>query len=134
MSYKHTNKFTSNRLSDWIIHCDICGKPTWYSDSVTLEPETGKGGLLVCPDDRDIIDYGLVPYEIPTESQVTTTRIDNTIYTSTPTTTYEPFDINAYDPMSISDPSVLTIIGQDWEELTSVNWEDMTLVNWEDMV
>lgn len=134
MTYKHTNKFTNSKLSDYIIHCDICGKPTWYSDSIILDSNTGKGGLLVCPDDNDKIDYGLVPYEIPTESQVETTRIDSTIYTSTPETTYDPFDTSLYDPMSVSNPSALTVLGKNWEELTSVNWEDMNVINWEDMV
>lgn len=130
MSYKHTNKYTSNHFSDWIIHCDICGKPTWYSDSTILDSDTGRGGLLVCPDDNDAIDYGLVPYEIPTESTVDTTRINNTINSNTLESIYPPFNYALYDPMSYS-PDQLDLLQDNWEDLDRINWDDFNQINWE---
>jgi hypothetical protein len=133
MTYKHTNKYDPSRLGDHIIYCDICGMPTWYSESKVLEVYTGKGGLLVCPDDADVIDYGLVPYTIPPESIVETTRINETFATSTPETTYPPFNTGELDPMSYSSPNDAIIPSENWEGQTNLDWDQLNMYPWEQM-
>ena len=49
---------------------------------VKLTTYTGKGGLLVCQDDADVIDYGLVPYKVPAETPITDTSTNH--YASNP--------------------------------------------------
>lgn len=132
MRSNYTNKYNSDHLNDWIIYCDICGKPTWYSQSVLLKAETGRGGLLVCMQDADPIDYGLVPYNIPAESMPTTTRINSIAYTSTPDTLYDAFDYSALDPMSYN-PSELLQVHRTWDHLSEVTWENMNIFTWEQL-
>lgn len=69
-----SNKYFSGRRERYI-YCDICGQPCYISDVKKLSPETGRGGLMVCPDDADKIDFGLIPYEIKSENPVSWTRI-----------------------------------------------------------
>ncbi len=71
------NKYTPDRLNDYIIYCQICGSPCWHSESIRLDDYTGRGGLIVCPRDRDAIDYGLVPYKVPAERSVPEVSINN---------------------------------------------------------
>ena len=130
---RYTNKYSSNNLNDWIIHCDICGKPIYHSEATLLPSETGRGGLLVCSNDADMVDYGLVPYDIPNESVPTETRINTTIYTADPETRYTAFDYTAVDPMSYN-PEQLLQIRHIWDQLTSVAWEDMTIFAWEQLL
>jgi len=97
----------SKRVGDYVLFCDICGQKMWYSQSKVLEPETGKGGLVVCPMDRDAIDYGLVPYKVAPEAIVPIARSNH--YTADPSLIpNDPLpaslDITLIDPTSISNP------------------------------
>jgi len=53
-----------------------------------LSPETGRGGLLVCRDDADRIDPGLMPITPPKERIVPFSRPDNSS-----TNGSEPYDV-----------------------------------------
>ena len=92
MPYKFVEGY---RREDWVVYCAICGSKTWASDSQVLAPETGRGGLRVCPDDVDAIDYGLVPYRIPAEQSVPFT---NYLIPPATQTTY-PFDYENGNPL-----------------------------------
>lgn len=72
-----SNKYFSGRL-DRYIFCDICGQATYMFEAVKLKQETGRGGLIVCPNDADKIDFGLIPYSIKEERPVKWTRINHT--------------------------------------------------------
>lgn len=94
------------RREDWVVFCAICGSKTWASDTTKLAPETGRGGLIVCPDCVDPIDYGLVPYRIPAEAPVPFAQnlLPNGTYQ------YAAIGINGfgyenYDPASGASPS-----------------------------
>ena len=65
-------------MRDWYIYCDICGQRWLASETTELTLYTGRGGLIVCPNDVDKIDYGLVPYKPRTEENVPWTRINHT--------------------------------------------------------
>lgn len=67
-----------SRLGDWYAFCDICGQRYFASEMTKLSEYTGKGGLIVCPNDVDEIDYGLVPYTIPTEKNIPWSRPNHT--------------------------------------------------------
>ena len=71
-----SNKYFSGRKGNYLF-CDICGKPCYAYEAVKLKPETGRGGLIVCPDDADTIDYGLIPYAPVPEKPVDWTRINH---------------------------------------------------------
>lgn len=73
-----TDRFSPGRLGDWIVFCDICGQKCYASETSKLSTYTGRGGLIVCSKDADRIDYGLVPYRVPTEKNVPWTRINHT--------------------------------------------------------
>lgn len=68
----------SERLGDWYIYCDICGRKCLASKATKLPTYTGRGGLIVCPQDVDSIDPGVVPYKIPVEKNIPWTRINHT--------------------------------------------------------
>lgn len=72
------SKFNPGRLGDWVLFCDICGQKCYASESTKLSTYTGRGGLIVCPNDRDKIDYGSMPYTIRAESPIPFTRINHT--------------------------------------------------------
>lgn len=96
------------RVGDYVLFCDICGMKTWASESIILDKDTGKGGLVVCPVDRDAIDYGLVPYKVDPEESVPVAR--NNHYAADPENvpnTVEPskLDLTTIDPMSINNPT-----------------------------
>ena len=95
------DRFSPPRVGDYIIFCDICGAKCYASEATTLSTYTGHGGLLVCPLDVDPIDYGIVPYKIPAEQPVPTTR--NNHYSSNPSSVpdvHTPFNAETTDPMS----------------------------------
>lgn len=73
-----TDRFNPGRLGDWVIFCDICGQKCYASEASRLEANTGRGGLIVCPNDIDKIDYGLIPYKVPVERNVPWTRVNHT--------------------------------------------------------
>lgn len=71
-----SNKFFSGK-KDHYIFCDICGQATYDFEVTKLGTETGRPGLLVCPNDVDDIDYGLIPYTLPNEKSVRWSRINH---------------------------------------------------------
>lgn len=66
------------RPGDWFIHCDVCGKRCYASETIKLSQYTGKGGLIVCRRDADRIDQGLIPFTPRRETNVTQIRINHT--------------------------------------------------------
>jgi hypothetical protein len=88
---KDKNKYTSDRLHDYIIMCDTCGGPWWASECKTMSTFTGKGGSINCPRCADPINPGLVPYKIRPERPVSVVRVNNMNSTS-PTNSEAPFD------------------------------------------
>lgn len=91
------NNYTDRKkLGDYPYCCQICSAKAWYSETTKLAPDTGKGGLRVCPDCVSITDYGIVPYTIRPEKSVT--DVNNPL-----TSTYNarpPIDTNTFDPLS----------------------------------
>ena len=59
-----------SRRGDWVFFCDICGQKYYGSEAIKLSTYTGRGGLIVCSNDADKIDYGLVPYKIPAQKSI----------------------------------------------------------------
>lgn len=76
-----TNRYFSGRKGRYIF-CDICGQACYEWEITKLKPETGRGGLIVCRNDADAIDFGLIPYTPTTERPVTWTRINHTDLTN----------------------------------------------------
>lgn len=76
-----SNKYFSGRKGQYI-YCDICGQAAYIWEVTRLSLETGRGGLLVCPNDADKIDYGLIPYRIPPEKRVQYSRVNHTNLTN----------------------------------------------------
>jgi hypothetical protein len=70
-----SNKYFSGRKGHYIF-CDICGQAVYDWDITKLDQKTGRGGLLVCKNDSDIIDYGIVPYQLPIEQSIRFARSD----------------------------------------------------------
>ena len=66
------------RKGDWYVYCDICGRRCYHSETVKLSNYTGKGGLIVCKQDADSIDPGLIPYNVRAEKNVPEVRINHT--------------------------------------------------------
>lgn len=73
-----TDRFDPGRLGDWIVFCDICGKKCYASETVKLSEYTGKGGLVVCRQDADKVDPGLIPYSVKAEKNIPFTRTNHT--------------------------------------------------------
>lgn len=84
------------RVGDYQIFCDQCGMCCWASDSQELSKETGKGGLRVCPNCVDAVDYGLIPYKIGAEKPIPDSRINQ----QDVTTGREAPDLTTFNPMS----------------------------------
>lgn len=72
-----SNKYFSGRNGHYIF-CDICGQACYTWETTKLQSNTGKPGLLVCPNDIDMPDYGLVPYTLPNEQTVRWARNNHT--------------------------------------------------------
>lgn len=72
------SRFSPGRVGDWVLFCDICGQKCYASESSKLSTYTGRGGLIVCKNDVDKVDYGLVPYNTSPEKNVPWTRINHT--------------------------------------------------------
>ncbi len=73
-----SDRFSPARRGDWIIFCGICGQKCYASETTQLSNYTGRGGLIVCSKDVDKIDYGLVPYRIPSEKSIPWARPGDT--------------------------------------------------------
>lgn len=123
---KDNTKFTPKRLGDYTFSCNICGQKWWRSQATVLDIYTGRGGLTVCPNCNDPIDYGLVPFKIPKEEHVPDSSPD--IYTST-VGAFDPItDYQTQNPMAITpqNPSSVTLT---WGENPYV-W-DSTQITWD---
>lgn len=82
-----SNKYFSTAKGPYIF-CDICGQACYLYDVKKLPVQTGRGGLMVCKNDVDKLDFGLVPYKIAEESKIKFTRINHTNVTNGA----EPYD------------------------------------------
>lgn len=71
-----SNKYFNGRKGHYIF-CDICGQACYDWEVTKLSSMSGRPGLLVCPNDVDKIDYGLVPYTLPNERSVRWARINH---------------------------------------------------------
>ena len=71
-----SNKYFSGRKGHYIF-CDICGQACYAWEATKLKSETGRGGLIVCPNDADNIDFGLIPFVATAEQPVKWTRINH---------------------------------------------------------
>lgn len=58
-------------------------------EAVKLQANTGRGGLIVCPDDADNIDFGLMPFTPTAEKPIDWTRINHTDVSNGA----EPYDV-----------------------------------------
>ncbi len=91
-----SNKYFSGRLAHYFF-CDICGQACYDFNAIKLKSETGKGGLIVCPNDADNIDFGLIPYTLPNERVVKWARINHTDITNGT----EPEDIETSSELGV---------------------------------
>ncbi len=123
------NTYTmKKKKGDYIIYCQICGDPCWASQATKLEKETGHGGLIVCPEDVDAIDYGLIPFKIAPEENPKIVTINH--YASNPNdvpNSIPPIDLSLINPMNSNDPRTTVSLGQTWEELADQTWENWAL-------
>ena len=76
-----SNKYFSGRKGQYI-YCDICGQACYLFEAKRLNQYTGRPGLMVCPNDADTIDFGLVPYIPTTEKRVPFSRPNHTDVTN----------------------------------------------------
>ena len=126
MTRKHRDY--SARLGDYLFSCAICKCPTWASERVVLDKYTGRGGLWVCPDDADVIDYGLVPYKIPAERPVY--RSQDLINSNNPEVipeTYPPFDYVDFNPLSTT-PQQNAMSATSWDKQNLFTWDTWSYV------
>ncbi len=73
-----TDRFANAKPGNWVAFCDICGQKCFAHEMIKLDINTGRGGLIVCKYDADVIDYGLIPYSIPIEKPIPWARINHT--------------------------------------------------------
>ena len=76
-----TNKYFAGNKGSYIF-CDICGQPCYRWEAVKLEAISGRPGCIVCPNDADGPDFGLMPFSPPVEKGVGWTRINHTNVTN----------------------------------------------------
>lgn len=72
-----SNKYFSGRKGPYI-YCEMCGQACYLWETTKLSSETGRGGLVVCRNDADKIDFGLISYTPKTETKVPFTRPNHT--------------------------------------------------------
>lgn len=98
--------------ADWRAYCDICGQRYWASELTKLDTYTGRGGLIVCPKDRDQIDAGLIPYATKAEKNVPWTRPgDNNTDNGSPLVDLEDMTYILY--LAASQDSAILMASQD---------------------
>lgn len=124
--------FSPSRQGDYYQFCDICGAQYWHSQMVQQDVYTGRGGTWACPNCADPIDYGLVPYKVPSERPIPISR--DTIYSGNQTavnnqTFYLPFDYEEFDPMSTS-PAEASQGSSFWNNLKFQTWDNWNII-WE---
>jgi len=71
-----SNKYFAGNKGRYVF-CDICGQACYAAEATELKKYTGRGGLIVCPNDIDSVDFGLIPYTIGPEKKVEWTRVIN---------------------------------------------------------
>ena len=71
-----SNKYFAGNKGQYI-YCDICGQACYAFEAKRLSDATGRPGLIVCPNDRDEEDPGLMAYTVPVEKGVKWTRINH---------------------------------------------------------
>lgn len=71
-----SNKYFAGNKGRYIF-CDICGQACYAFEAVRLDQYTGRPGLMVCPNDADAVDPGLIAYKVPAEKPVEWTRINH---------------------------------------------------------
>lgn len=126
-----TDKFTPARHGDSTFNCMICGQKAWTSEAITLDIYTGRGGLKVCRECNDPIDYGIVPYKVPAEKSVPW-AID-AMYSNNPGVfnatfalqKHTSFDYSLFDPLSGNNTDSMTQ-GALWDQITT-SWEQWLL-------
>lgn len=122
-----TDKFDGYRHGNWTFNCQICGQKAWASESRKLNVYTGRGGLRVCLECADPIDYGTVPYKIPAERPVQwSSDLMNTGSESSIPTKFTPFNYTIFDPMGTS-PSVASSAKLSWDMLNIATWDTWTV-------
>lgn len=112
------DRFSPGRLGDWVIFCDICGQKCYASEATKLTTYTGRGGLIVCPHDVDVIDYGIVPYKTPTERNIPWTRINHTdVSISAPVSDLEQDtveNISSYINLATENDEIIVVDDDNW--------------------
>lgn len=71
-----SNKYFAGNKGRYVF-CDICGQACYAFEANRLTLETGRPGLIVCPNDDDCADPGLIAYTVPAEKPVQWTRINH---------------------------------------------------------
>lgn len=120
-------RYNPDRLDDYVIFCQICGKPCWYSESTILPPETGKGGYIVCPEDIDQISYDLIPWIVRPEEPIPYAA-PSAIWTTTDITNHGDLIPDGQDPMS-TPPSYKITPRHTWNTANIWPW-DKWHTNW----
>lgn len=72
-----SNKYFAGNKGQYIF-CDICAQACYAWEAIRLSSATGRPGLIVCPNDADAVDPGLMAYTVPAEKGVPWTRINHT--------------------------------------------------------
>jgi len=120
MKKHNLNKYSKSHHGDYIIMCDICGMPCWASQATRLDTYTGRGGLMVCPRDKDPIDYGLVPYKVPPEKSPPVVRTNDYMNTTITDQSAPLTDYNTDNPLNTT-PQLT------WENLNNQTWGEWNL-------
>ena len=83
-----SNKYFSTSKGPYTF-CDICGQACYIWELTKLSSDTGRGGLLVCRNDADKADFGLMPYSITSEKRIPFSKPGHTNVSNGS----EPYDI-----------------------------------------
>lgn len=91
--------YFKKKVGDWTFSCSVCGMKGWGSEAVRLGVYTGHGGAVCHPECVYEVDYGLVPYKIPSEAPVPFSQ--DAFHTNDPSqigVQVAPFDFSTQDP------------------------------------
>ncbi len=120
------DKYSPARKWDFTFNCMICGNKCFASESHLLDTYTGRGGLRVCSECNDPIDYGIVPYKIPAEKSTSwSADAMNSANPDDIETDYGPWDYINFDPMGTA-PILASGTQNQWENLNIKKWEEWT--------
>ncbi len=102
----------THKKDDWYFYCDICGQRHFASEATKLTQYTGKGGLIVCNHDVDTIEYSLIPFRTPTETNPSLVRVNHTnTDNSSPTVDLETMTFQYY--LAASQDNAIITASQD---------------------